>query len=257
MSLLLALMIAPAVAPPVDPPGQQVIDLQFQIIQFEPEVTRAVPFLKDIPVLGYMFQSRASVEIEASNVEATQNPPRDGGIQPGVTLVADEVLLKAAERAMRLSGASDETSTDTEPEPLPPNWTVLSAPRLVTYSGQKASISVGRTIPYMEKTEDGCLRVVEQESEAQEGIFVEVAAEISDDQTILVKSLNVKVSQITGRLPIADVPFDVGPPIISTRQTDTSFRIAADRVALLRMPRVNPDDPEVMLAVKAKVVENN
>jgi len=249
MMLMLALLAVAGTSPADDSP-KTAIDLQLQVIQYEPEVTREVPLLKDIPVLGFIFRSREMMVISAENVEAQAGAAAaDGGAPPAVTLVADEVLLKIADRAMRLSGGQ-EADTDE----VPANWNVLTAPRVMVYPGQSGSISVGHQVPYMEMADDGCLRVVEN-SAASEGISVEVTADVGPDQTVLIRSLRVKISQVLDRTPIPGVPFDVGAPVISTRETQTSFRIAADKVALLRMPRVSEDNPEVMLAVKAKAVE--
>lgn len=248
MVLMLALLAVAGNALADDSP-KTAIDLQFQIIQYEPEVTRDVPLLKDIPVLGHLFRSRETMELSARNVEASVSGAGEGEVPPAVTLVADEVLLKAADQAMRFSG-TDDAGTDE----VPANWNVLTAPRVMVYPGQSGSISVGHQVPYMEMADDGCLRVVEN-SAASEGISVEVTADVGPDQTVLIRSLRVKISQVLDRTPIPGVPFDVGAPVINTRETQTSFRIAADKVALLRMPRVSEDNPEVMLAVKAKAVE--
>lgn len=265
MTFLLSCALAAATAAPAaDPPASQSIDLEFRIIQYEPEVAVEAPILNDIPVLR-LFYSRKDGAKEpmpevfydrkngAERIEAAQSPNNDASDQRAVALVADEILLRIADQAMRLSGSADNAQSDDNND-TPRNWTVLSAPRISVLPGQPAAVSVGREVPYMEMSDDGCLRVA-TDAKASEGIWLDVTADAAADQTVLIRSLNLRVSQVTGRTPIPNVPFDVGAPLISTREMNTSFNIAADKVALLRFPRAKPGDPEVMLAVKGRLVD--
>ena len=131
--------------------------------------------------------------------------------------------------------------------------TKIAAPRLLVYAGQDAALSVGREVPYMVARDDGSL-VVERGENLIEGVFIELNVAEADGETIRFERLNIKISRVVGRQPIADVPFDVGRPIIQSRETDIALRLSAGQIAVVRFPRDNPDDPPILMLLSAKVV---
>ncbi|MBN2445939.1 MAG: hypothetical protein JXO22_04400 [Phycisphaerae bacterium] len=136
---------------------------------------------------------------------------------------------------------------------------LISAPRLMAQIGQESGISIGRKVPYMVKRDDGSF-VIKESDELREGISADVKvsdvkkSESGDASTCQV-DIHLKISSVTGRQPIADVPFDVGPPIISSRETASTIRIATSTDVVMRTPQTNQDDLPVFVAISVKIIE--
>lgn len=133
---------------------------------------------------------------------------------------------------------------------------LLTAPRLLAYVGEEASVSVGRQVPYMVQRDDGSL-VVERSDDLLEGIFYDVtvsdvnAAQSDGEWTCLV-DFHLKMSNVVGRQPIADVPFDVGRPIISSQETNSTVRLAAGTNVVMRLPKPSADDQPIFVVLSVK-----
>ncbi len=137
--------------------------------------------------------------------------------------------------------------------------TLITAPRLIVCVDNESSIDIGRNVPYMVKRDDGSL-VVEQSDDLLEGVFAKVKiAEVSQPKSCDVPTcqvdLHVRISSVTGRRPIIGVPFDVGQPIISSRETVSTLRIASGTDVAIRMPQPNGDDKPVFAVLSVKIVE--
>ena len=119
---------------------------------------------------------------------------------------------------------------------------VLVAPRIVLHYDQKASISVGRDVPYMVKRKDGSL-VVEHSGDLFEGVAADVkVSEPSADATFLTE-LQLKISRVTGRQAIEGVPFEVGRPTMSVQEIQSTLRLAERQDVVMRLPQSEADQP--------------
>lgn len=160
---------------------------------------------------------------------------------------------------------------------------LISAPRLVAYVGQEASVSIGRQVPYMVPRDDGSL-VVAHSDDLLEGVFADVkvsqvtepgaagkagapsdtgapgkprdaSAPPSPAAPTCVVDFHLKLSSVTGRQPLADVPFDVGLPIISSRETLSTLRVTSGADVIMRLPQPNPDDQPIFVVLTVKILD--
>ena len=135
----------------------------------------------------------------------------------------------------------------------------IAAPRLIACVDQESAIHIGRKVPYMVKRGDGSL-VVEQSDDLLEGVFAkvmvgEVSQPKSGDVLTCQVDLHLKISSVTGRRPITGVPFDVGRPIISSRETVSILRVASGTDVVIRMPQPNRDDEPIFAVLTVEIVE--
>jgi hypothetical protein len=131
--------------------------------------------------------------------------------------------------------------------PAEPVWNVISRPRLVISIGQAANVSIGSRVPYMVKRPDGSL-VVEYIGERMrpEGLSFDARASEATAAGVWLDVVNFRLSQVVGREPIPDVPFDVGKPIFATCELSSpKLWIPADQVAVfvLTPARGGPQKP--------------
>lgn len=170
-----------------------------------------------------------------------------------VTIVPPELVIEMGEHKLFYRDGklvTDEPPDSDKEAPSAP-WKVLAAPRIVVYIGQEATVTVGRLVPYMVKREDGSL-VLEHSEEVTEGVAVRTRVEQDDDGMFLLKDTSVKISRVTGRVPIEGVPFDVGRPIITSREITTTQKLAPDGVSVTRLARQRDDDPIILVFLSVK-----
>ncbi len=173
---------------------------------------------------------------------------------PGITVISitDEATLKLGNSVLRLAkdkffDAIDETNIYAGKSAA---WEVLAAPRIRAKVGQQAGITIGTTVPYMVKREDGSL-VVESAAEVNEGLAVKLTIDKAGEGLVSFKDISVEINRIAGRQKIAGVPFDVGRPIIQSMKVSSSMVLGADHVAIITLPRVTEDNPPIFIFLRA------
>ena len=217
----------------------------------------------DLKVIQVNPQTPAGAEIMAAwKAEAEKahkateqgSEPVGGTAAPGRTIgekdVIFDVLACDADKlfAPVLAGEKD-----------PAAGTLITSPRLIAYLDQESSIDIGRKVPYMVQRADGSL-VVEESDDLVEGLSVkvkvsDVSQSESGDPPTCQFDMHVKMSSVTGRQPIADVPFDVGRPIISSRETVSRLRISSGTDVVIHLPQPDGDDEPVFVVVSGKIIE--
>ena len=135
-------------------------------------------------------------------------------------------------------------------------FSVLSAPRLIAYDGQLAAVSIGQAVPYMVQRPDGSL-VVERSDELTEGLSVEMKGQITDDGGVTVTITRFKLTRVVGRQPIADVPFEVGRPVLHAIETSAVLRLGGQHAGVIRLPREDEDDDIMLVLVRAQALESD
>ncbi len=140
-------------------------------------------------------------------------------------------------------------------EPVPgkkPPWTVVAAPRILARLGQSASISVGRPVPYLVQREDKSLVVASDEA-LVEGVFLTLTPKRIGDDGIRFEDIHLRVSEVVGRQPIEGVPFDVGPPILDSRETKLHSTLRSGQIAIIPLPQ-GDGEPPILVFLTARVV---
>ncbi len=133
-----------------------------------------------------------------------------------------------------------------------PPWQIVTAPRLAVEVGQVGQVSIGEPLSYMEQRDDGCLTV--KESDAVEGAGVKLKVEWAREANIRFSEIELEVSRLAGRQPIAGVPFEVGRPIIDTRRTSLGLTLERDQVGVIPLPQREQDAP-LLVFLTARPVE--
>jgi hypothetical protein len=128
-------------------------------------------------------------------------------------------------------------------------WSELSAPRIISNVGQPAAMDVGAKVPYMVKRPDGSFVLEQGEAE---GLHIDLEIGQATASTVRIDRLEVKLTQLVGREPIPDVPFDIGKPRYHTRHMRVALRISPDKVAIIPLP---VDQEQVFILVTARLVQ--
>jgi len=128
----------------------------------------------------------------------------------------------------------------------------LHAPRLLVFSGQRASISSGYYQPYLIKDDDGCLTLPDA-NDFTDGTNLEVGATLQDDGNILLDPLMASFTQMVGREKIEGVPLDVGKPIVQTAHMSMSLVISQKATAVFALPRFDENAPVILVLIRTYV----
>lgn len=151
-----------------------------------------------------------------------------------------EMSVKGGGCRLAFKGQSLVTEGEDEHRKAP--WRVIAAPAVMVMVGQTASITVGQKASYMVKNADGSLRVVETE-EMCEGALVELKVERGSEKDVRFGQINLKMRRVASREPIEGVPFDVGVPVVDTRETNLGLTIEPDSVAMIPLPQGDEEQP--------------
>ena len=155
----------------------------------------------------------------------TDFPLEVGAISIGVTRL-DPTAFSAVLRALEKQGKVN----------------VLSAPRVTTLSGQLATISIIRTIPYVYDVEVENVGTAEHpiwlttyEIEEEEvGVLLTVTPTVPEGTTLITLDITPTVNVLVDRIPVfADVDPAYGWPVIDTRTTTTSLTIESGESIVL------------------------
>lgn len=222
--------------------------IEIRLIHFSPPADReAAPILKGVPLLSDFFKSadqsprpQTSAEALASIAGVSLNGP-----------VSDLFAERNVQVLTNRGGSLAELFAPYVRDQSKSGWQVLSAPRLLVLEGQEASVSVGQDVPFMTQRDDGSL-IVSNDPAIVEGASIAVVVDEADDDSVSFKSIDVKLSRVVGRTPIPDVPFEVGRPIINTRETRMQLRIATNEVAVIALPQQDKSDAPILAFLTAR-----
>lgn len=130
-----------------------------------------------------------------------------------------------------------------------PPWNVISAPRILANIGQEALVAVGRPVEYLARDEGGCLRVETAEG-VTEGMELSLTPSKFMDKGIRFTGVKLKVTRVESRRPIEGVPFDVGMPIIDTRETQLDITLDDGNIAMMPLP-TRAGEPSIIVFLMA------
>ncbi|HNV72438.1 MAG TPA: secretin N-terminal domain-containing protein, partial [Candidatus Ozemobacteraceae bacterium] len=94
---------------------------------------------------------------------------------------------------------------------------ILSQPRVMTLSGNEASIQIGTKYPYKQSTTQSNVGTTENVNYVDVGIILNVTPQVNSKARSIVMKLHPEVSDVLG--------FRNDAPIITTRQTDTTVEV--------------------------------
>lgn len=156
------------------------------------------------------------------------------------------------EREFRLS--YNNGRLETTPATGDPPWKLLTSPRIIVLVGQQASVTVGRPVPYLEKRDDGSL-VLRYADETPEGATVSVNVERGSEVNVRFSEIKLRVTRVMSREAIADVPLDVGRPLMDARETSLGLTLERGQVAIIPLPQ-NEQDPPIFVLLTARYIEH-
>jgi hypothetical protein len=235
---------SPAPAGTAKPASEPVIDASLWFVAFEPRVPANKLPLDLGAVAGTMAQQYGrgadgriptwglARQLQANELEVVDGPHR---------LICREGKLVT------------ETAKDRTADAGPPAWQIVSAPRILVALNQQGMVSVGRPIQFMTKQDNGCLRV-ESAPDLVEGVELKLTASKLLPEGIRFTGVSLKFSRVTGRQPIEGVPFDVGRPIIDTRETSLDITLDNGKLAVIPLPQAD-NEPALLVFLTARVVE--
>ena len=184
-------------------------------------------------------------QLQAKQLEITDGPHRlicrDGQL---VTEIDKEYEAKAP-----LAKEPDRAASAGAPP-----WQIIASPRIRVALNQQGMVSVGRPIHFMTKHDDGCLRV-ESSNDLVEGVELKLTASKILPEGIRFTGVSLKFSRVTARQPIDGVPFDVGRPIIDTRETSLDITLDNGNLAVIPLPQAE-NEPAVLVFLTARVAES-
>lgn len=131
-----------------------------------------------------------------------------------------------------------------------PAWQIVAAPKLAVLRDQKASLTVGRPIVYLEKEKDGRLKMQEMPG-VVEGVSVDLTLQWIKPEGIRFSDLTLRVTRVNGREPIANVPLEVGKPIMETRETNLGITLDTGHVAIIPLPERVDEAPILVFLTAA------
>lgn len=167
-------------------------------------------------------------------------------------VVSPSHLLRVRDGVLVSEPVSAKTEGTPREAPSPP-WDVISAPRVIMPLGQEAMVSVGRPVEYLTRDDDGCLRVESTES-VTEGMELRLTASKLLEKGIRFTGIQLKVTRVEARQPIEGVPFDVGRPILDTRETQLDMTLDDGRIAMIPLP-TRDGEPAIIVFFLATRVE--
>jgi len=121
---------------------------------------------------------------------------------------------------------------------------VLSAPMVTTLNGQKATIEITQTIPYVSavstqqsETGSGTTRQTNYTIEEEDaGIFLEVTPRVPEGSTLITLDIKPTVRELVKQIDIfagLNIPADLGWPVIDERTTNTTLVIDSGETVVL------------------------
>lgn len=160
-----------------------------------------------------------------------RRPAADGSMQ--VELMRDGSCLQVGSRRFIVAKAhlQPEGADTADADAMD----VIAAPSIRARVGERAAITIGQAVSYMQKLDNGDLRLV-VDNDCVEGVEVEALVSEVKEGLIHLDSLSVGLNTIERRERIDGVPFDVGRPVVQTRQVSCSLRMAEGNTAVVPLP---------------------
>ncbi len=169
----------------------------------------------------------------------------------------DAVEIRVGETVLDLR--HDQPLFDGRPEP-PERVQILSAPQLVVEAEQEVVVRSGAPLHYVERDEDGCLRVEQMPDEWSPGVTLRIVASprpTDADADRIFLEFESKVVTAGERERLVGVPFDVGRPVIQTREMRSFAELPAGRWKVLSASALHPaedgDGPAAFLLLLVRV----
>jgi len=109
---------------------------------------------------------------------------------------------------------------------------LISAPRVGTLAGQKASITSGSTLQYFSREEDGCYKLRFSIPDESPGLVLSYTPEPAGcdaDSRLVDVYMTMTLRALEGREKLKGTGLDVGRPIIGIYQTATTLKLALDQ----------------------------
>lgn len=237
--VIAALNLCAISPPPVSSPPAQA-DATATLGQV-PASSSALTLLMEIDI--YQFKAPpagAAAEAPARGDDASAPPevadPADGAAAIHV-LGADD-LVRVFGKPTRLDAPELEASR-------------ISAPRLLCYSGQPASVMIGRELEYLEPAGEKLFRAMSG-PDVFEGLKVDVTAAIKDG-VVRVERFQVRLSECIDRMKLDGLDLPVGKPRMRTCEVSTQFNIEPDQRGLIPIRTQGQQDPAEYLLVAIRI----
>jgi len=130
-----------------------------------------------------------------------------------------------------------------------PAWQIVAAPKLAVLRDQKASLTVGRPVAYLSTEKDDCLKLQEMPG-VVEGVSVDLTLQWIKPEGIRFSELTLRVSRVSGREPVPNVPLEVGKPILESRETNLGLTLDTGRIGIIPLPE-RVDEAPILVFITA------
>lgn len=217
--------------------AKRLVDIQLRVLQLDNE-----------DACGALLH--IETDLQPLGPEGATVAPKARMLPPIMAMTAGDFRLERDGYVLHF--VDGDLKTESPADGGSPPWSLLAAPRIMTLVGQPATMTIGQEVPYMVRREDGSL-VVQRSDDTIEGLRFDLRVSAADDEAITFDEIRMKISRVTGRQPIADVPFDVGRPIVSSRETSMSLKLASGQVGVIRVPQGDSSDSPILLLIVAKL----
>lgn len=232
---------------PQNESGAPAVVIRMWVVSFDPSIDRAKLPL-DLDALARDAGLRGPLGLNSGS---------DGRIQTNglaSKVARDKLAVNVGGYSLTmLDGSLVSGGGDSSGGASPP-WQILAAPAVTALVGQPASISVGQPVSYLEPRGDGCL-VLKQADDRVEGISIEMVVERASEKDVRFGRIDLKLSRVTGREPIPGIPFEVGRPIIDSRETTLGLTADPEKVSIIPLPQ-NKEDAPILVFLTAKAAAN-
>ncbi|MBU0639782.1 MAG: type II and III secretion system protein [Planctomycetes bacterium] len=223
--------------------GQRTAQVAAHLIQINGQTPTGAQLLADL--------EHRLAELSAMNGAGAKQPTEPG--QPTNSAAREEapafnaVVADSAALFGDILASARKHADDPQAAPC----RLIAAPRIAALLGQEASMTIGREVPYMVQRPDGSL-VVERNKDLVEGVTLRVtvtAPPAADDEAKphCLIDLHLRISRVTGRQPLAGVPFDVGSPIVASQEIATKMLMAPGASAVLRLPQPGQENQPIFM----------
>ncbi len=106
----------------------------------------------------------------------------------------------------------------------------ISSPRVVVIQGESFEIDIGsrQPIEYFERRPDGLFELKKLEGKPL-GFYLSAVVEEGKANKLVLRDLTIRLRSIESRVPIEGVSLDVGPPVITSRESVLTLSVQPDQ----------------------------
>lgn len=125
---------------------------------------------------------------------------------------------------------------------------MLAAPRISTMPDQAAEVTVGSTVQFFSKDDDGRWSLNHTAAGESPGLYLTCTPHHAEDDSVML-DFALRLTVMQDREEIPGLRLDVGRPIVQTSETASTLLLAPDRWALIRglMFEENGGDGNILL----------